>query len=69
MQTGHTHANIPLAVYTVTARLITPDGGRRPLKVALLPELSYADSAVIDFAPDPHNMESVYSVPNIFVLD
>lgn len=69
MQTGHTHANIPLAVYTVTAVLITPDRVRHPLKVALLPEMAYADSQVIDFVPDPHNMENASSIPNIMVLD
>ena len=69
MQTGHTHANIPLALYTATAQLVTPNGNRHPCKVALLPNLAYADSVEIVFNPNKDDMNGGPETPNLFVLD
>lgn len=69
MQSGHTHPNIPLAVYTATARIVTPDGRARRLKVALLPDLNYVDAMEITFEPRTDDHEGGPAIPNLFVLD
>lgn len=69
MQTGATQASIPLAVYRVTARLVQPDGKRIPLRVALLPNLNYADTVEIRFTPDNGDPDHRPTIPNIFVSE
>lgn len=68
MKGGGIHrANIPLAAYSASAVLVTPNGQKRKMKVAALPNTSFADAVNIYFEPNPDDHDGKPVVPNILV--
>ncbi len=68
MKTGQTLVDFPLGLYTVAARLVTPDGKTRDLKVGGFPGEQYAATVDIAFVPQAE-LNGRPSVPNICVTD
>jgi hypothetical protein len=66
METGETLASIPLALYTATARLVTPNGQQKALKIGLFPGNSYGNSTEVVFTPEAF-LDGRASVPNLVV--
>ena len=69
IQNGEHKVNIVLAAYRATAVLVTPDGRQHPLRVALLPDLSYGNSVDVLYRPDRDDHDGRAARPSLFVLD
>ncbi len=69
MTGGGVHkANIPLAAYRVTAKLVTPDGNQKQMRVAALPNVNFSSAVDVLYGPDG-GPDGFVGIPNVLVGD